>query len=187
MAFRDQKLTCRGCGQTFFFTVTEQRQMAAQVGADAIVPPELCPTCRNKRLPSREQAQVMAMPETAPTGSRSRPHKASAQGPARTRGKPKATEVQEPIRETQADLSGLEGFPLEVEGVKIKLIGRVKWYSREKGYGFVTTANNREIFFHRASLEDRNARLHEGDQVEFQIEQTAKGPEAINVSLLPED
>lgn len=169
MPFRDQKLVCQRCGRTFFFTVTEQRQLAAQVGEDAVVPPEMCPGCRNE--------------QTRTPSERSKPAR-----PGRQRAKPQATTPQhKPAEASRPALGELEAFPLEVEGVKIKLIGRVKWYSREKGYGFLTTANNQEIFFHRASLQDRNVRLHEGDQVEFQIEQTPKGPEAVNVGLLPED
>ena len=49
----------------------------------------------------------------------------------------------------------------------------------------MTTASDQDIFFHRASIVDRNLGLREDDQVEFQIRQTNKGPEAFNVSLLP--
>lgn len=164
MRFRDQQLTCQTCGRIFFFTVTEQRQMADELGEEAIVAPEHCPNCRSK------QAPVEVKP-----------------APVETQPRPRAR--QEPIYEPQStpDIEELQEFPLQVEGVEIKLIGRVKWYSRDKGYGFVTTANNQDIFFHRASLVDRYANLREDDQVEFQIQQTAKGPEAINVSLLPEE
>ncbi|MBN1936171.1 MAG: cold shock domain-containing protein [Anaerolineae bacterium] len=157
MRFRDQQLTCQACGRTFFFTVTEQRQMADKLGEEAITPPELCSNCRGKQAP--------------------------------VEAKPQPPTVREPIQETRdiQDLEGLEEFPLQIEGVEIKLIGRVKWYSRDKGYGFVTTAKNQDIFFHRASLVDRYVNLREDDQVEFQIQQTAKGPEAINVSLLPDE
>lgn len=157
MRFRDQQLTCQVCGRTFFFTVTEQRQMADELGEEAIVPPEHCPNCRSK------------------------------QAPVETRPQPRPR--QEPVYATpiSQDIDELQEFPLQVEGVEIKLIGRVKWYSRDKGYGFVTTANNQDIFFHRASLVDRYANLREDDQVEFQIQQTAKGPEAINVDLLPQE
>jgi CspA family cold shock protein len=79
-------------------------------------------------------------------------------------------------------------FPLEEEGIEVKLIGTVKWFSREKGYGFITKADGKDLFFHRADLaRGEHVWPREGQQVEFQIRRTAKGPEAFNVSLLPTD
>ena len=79
-------------------------------------------------------------------------------------------------------------FPLEEEGFEVKLIGTVKWFSREKGYGFITKADGKDLFFHRADISDRHGVWpREDQQVEFQIRQTPKGPEAFNVSILPED
>ncbi|MFN2156549.1 MAG: zinc-ribbon domain containing protein, partial [Anaerolineae bacterium] len=46
MIYRDQKLTCENCGKTFFFTVTEQRRLAEELGEDYVVPPKLCEECR---------------------------------------------------------------------------------------------------------------------------------------------
>ena len=86
--------------------------------------------------------------------------------------------------ETKAE----EIFPLEEEGVQVKLIGTVKWFSREKGYGFITKADGKDLFFHRADLaKDERGWPQEDQKVEFQIRQTAKGPEAFNVSILPSD
>jgi CspA family cold shock protein len=88
------------------------------------------------------------------------------------------------VRETFSD----EDFPLEEGGVQVKLIGTVKWFSREKGYGFITKADGRDLFFHRADIRDRQGVWpREDQQVEFQIRQTPKGPEAFNVSILPVD
>ena len=175
MVFRDTKLTCQSCGKPFFFTVTEQRQIAEKLGAEAVVPPELCPQCR-------QSAKGQAVPQAPAQPAAEQRVERSAKPPA-----PAKPAVEEPIeRSTQVQpLDELEEFPLQVEGIEIKLIGRVKWYSREKGYGFVTTANDQDIFFHRANLVDRNTRLDEDDRVEFQVRQTNKGPEAFNVSLLP--
>lgn len=177
MVFRDTKLTCQACGKPFFFTVTEQRQLAEKLGAEAVVPPELCPQCRHL---AKGHAVPNAPAQAAPEQRFERPTRPQARA-----GSAAVAEPVERPAESQALDKELEAFPLEVEGVEIKLIGRVKWYSREKGYGFVTTANDQDIFFHRASLVDRNARLNEDDQVEFQVRQTNKGPEAFNVSLLP--
>jgi CspA family cold shock protein len=79
----------------------------------------------------------------------------------------------------------MDEFPLQIEGIEVKLIGKIKWYRPEKGYGFITKANGQDIFFHRASVVGSTSQLGKGRQVEFQIRQTPKGPEAFNVSVLP--
>jgi len=62
--------------------------------------------------------------------------------------------------------------------------GRVKWFSRQRGYGFIIVeANGEEIFVHRTDLEGVYS-LREGQEVEFEIEDTPKGPEAVRVSPL---
>jgi CspA family cold shock protein len=79
-------------------------------------------------------------------------------------------------------------FPLEEEGIEVKLIGTVKWFSRKKGYGFITKADGTDLFFHRADISRKeHVWPEDGQQVEFQIRRTDKGPEAFNVSLLPSD
>ncbi|MBN1583963.1 MAG: cold shock domain-containing protein [Anaerolineae bacterium] len=190
MIFRDTRLTCEACGKPFFFTVTEQRQLAERSGAEEVEPPKLCPQCRpSTQGPVQPRAAMQAVSE-APVERPAEPQartEPAVERPAKppVRTEPAVRERVERAAESQVLDETLEDFPLEIEGIEIKLIGRVKWYSREKGYGFVTTANDQDIFFHRASIVDRNARLDEDDQVEFQIRQTNKGPEAFNVSLLP--
>ncbi|HID63915.1 MAG TPA: hypothetical protein EYP49_14435 [Anaerolineae bacterium] len=62
--------------------------------------------------------------------------------------------------------------------------GQVKWFSRQRGYGFIIVEDSREeIFVHRTDLEGVYS-LEEGQEVEFEIETTPKGPEAVRVSLL---
>jgi CspA family cold shock protein len=75
---------------------------------------------------------------------------------------------------------------LEDVGIKVKLIGRVKWFSRRKGFGFVTKADGEEIFFHRSDVPDSDIRqLKDGIQVDFQVRRTEKGLEAYDVAILP--
>ena len=71
-----------------------------------------------------------------------------------------------------------------VEEPGVKLIGRVKWFDDIKGWGFITKANGEDIFVHRTGVEGHGA-LRDGQEVEFQIEQTAKGPAAVKVVALP--
>lgn len=67
----------------------------------------------------------------------------------------------------------------------VKLIGRVKWFDASKGWGFITKANGEDIFVHRSGLEGHSV-LRDGQEVEFRIEQTPKGPAAVEVAPLDE-
>jgi len=62
------------------------------------------------------------------------------------------------------------------------LKGKIKKLIGERGFGFITDENGKEVFFHRSALagEDFNA-LEEGTSVEFDLEDGPKGPRAVNV------
>lgn len=63
--------------------------------------------------------------------------------------------------------------------------GTIKKLIRNRGFGFINSADGREIFFHRNSLVDADFdRLNEDQNVEFEIEKTPKGPSAINVRVI---
>ncbi|MBP1673981.1 MAG: cspD [Bacteroidetes bacterium] len=59
--------------------------------------------------------------------------------------------------------------------------GTVKWYDRVKGYGFLQTEDQKDIFIHRSGLEVPHTELETGQVVEFEIEMREKGPVAIKV------
>ena len=65
--------------------------------------------------------------------------------------------------------------------------GRVKWYNRTKGWGFITLTNGDEIFVHRSGLAQGVDSLRDGELVEFAVEQTARGPQAVDTHPLPMD
>ena len=71
----------------------------------------------------------------------------------------------------------------DMKGVA-KLIGRVKWFSPKKGYGFITKADGEDIFVHRSGIVGSRV-LREGQEVEFEIERTPRGPRAVKVAPLP--
>ncbi|HAJ34607.1 MAG TPA: hypothetical protein DCL15_02775 [Chloroflexi bacterium] len=61
--------------------------------------------------------------------------------------------------------------------------GLVKWYDRRKHYGFIVRAGKPEIYVHRSALQSQRP-LRPGDLVEFAVEESARGPVAVAVTLL---
>jgi CspA family cold shock protein len=60
--------------------------------------------------------------------------------------------------------------------------GTVKWFNNSKGYGFITQDNGDELFVHFSGIKGEGFKsLREGQAVQFDIEQDAKGPRAVNV------
>lgn len=63
--------------------------------------------------------------------------------------------------------------------------GRVKWFNEKKGYGFIETETQGDVFVHYTAIEGQGFRtLHDGDVVSFDIEQSSKGPQAVRVKRL---
>lgn len=62
--------------------------------------------------------------------------------------------------------------------------GKIKKLVRERGFGFITDTDGREVFFHQSSLVEATFdALNEEQAVEFDIENSAKGPRAVNVHI----
>lgn len=62
--------------------------------------------------------------------------------------------------------------------------GKVKWFSNEKGFGFIEQDGGADVFCHFSAIEGSGYRsLNEGDEVEFEVEQGQKGLQAKNVTV----
>ncbi len=65
--------------------------------------------------------------------------------------------------------------------------GTVKWFNAGKGYGFIGREGGPDVFVHFSAIQVEGYKsLREGDEVEFEIEQGAKGPQAAHVVLARE-
>ena len=63
--------------------------------------------------------------------------------------------------------------------------GTVKWFNNQKGYGFISDKNGKDVFVHYSGLAgDGFKSLDEGQKVEFDVQDGAKGPQAVNVVKL---
>ncbi len=63
--------------------------------------------------------------------------------------------------------------------------GKVKWFNAEKGYGFITTEDGKDVFVHFSAIQsDGYKTLDEGVSVEFDVTESDRGPQASNVVKL---
>ena len=60
--------------------------------------------------------------------------------------------------------------------------GTVKWFNRTKGFGFIEREEGDDVFVHYSAIEGDGFKvLYQGDQVEFEVTDGPKGPQAANV------
>jgi CspA family cold shock protein len=63
-----------------------------------------------------------------------------------------------------------------------RITGTVKWFNDAKGFGFITREGGPDVFVHFSAIEASGFKsLGEGDQVEFEVVQGQKGPQAADV------
>lgn len=65
------------------------------------------------------------------------------------------------------------------------MIGKVKWFSKEKGYGFIEREEGSDVFVHYSAIQGEGFKsLAEGQEVEFDVVEGDRGPQAANVVKL---
>jgi cold shock protein len=63
--------------------------------------------------------------------------------------------------------------------------GTVKWFNENKGYGFIQRESGEDIFVHYTGIANEGYKtLPEGAQVEFEVENSDKGPRAVSVKVI---
>ena len=68
-----------------------------------------------------------------------------------------------------------------------KMIGKVKWFNAEKGYGFIQCPDGKEAFVHYSQiLQDGYKSLEDGQKVNFNLIETGRGIQATNVEVIDE-
>jgi CspA family cold shock protein len=182
MPYADKVLHCQQCGNTFIFTVEQQRQMVT--AGQEVIEPVLCPACQQPATPARP-APGSGGPMTR-REQREQPRPVARPSPV---GPPPPGD-----REAQAPTGqGPVGSPRPAPGSGESLTrrehqpgrhtGRVKWFDARKGFGFIVQDDGSEIFVHHTGIAGEGyKRLEDGQPVEYEIETTGKGPQAINVT-----
>ena len=64
--------------------------------------------------------------------------------------------------------------------------GSVKWYNEMKGFGFIEVKDGRDVFVHKTSIPEGTS-LNDGDNVEFETQDSERGLQATNIKKLKND
>jgi cold shock protein len=75
-------------------------------------------------------------------------------------------------------------LPKEANTMSERIVGTVKWFNGDKGFGFIEREGGKDVFVHFSAIQGDGFRnLQEGQKVEFTVEQGPKGPQATNVTM----
>jgi len=87
-------------------------------------------------------------------------------------------EDEKPVPAFVCSTESLGGFV-----VMSRITGKVKWFNNSKGYGFIEQPGSSDIFVHYSAIQgDGFKTLEEGQEVEFEVTQGPKGPQAEKVT-----
>jgi cold shock CspA family protein len=172
------------------YTVPEQRKRAAQ--GQNVDAPAFCKECRGAdvRLAEAEAAvpverdetqaataAVDAAPQVQPKSrerSSSRSKSASGGGRRGKGGKSRG-------RSRKRGASRQKPRPRQTE-IRVRHFGTVKWFDETRGFGFIAEDNGDELFVHSSGvLTGGNPALEQGDSVEYEVEHTDRGLQAVDV------
>lgn len=210
MAFKDQLVRCGACGRNFVFTVREQRARADQGmstdppafchdcrGADVRLAEAATPPPAAVAIEAAEEAPAPAPRQWAPEpGPRAQggPRRHATGGdrpprrddrPPRRGDRPGGRPQGGPHRGRGGPDRGRGGRPAPPRQteLRVRYTGTVKWFDEGKGYGFIAQDDGDDLFVHQTGVlaDPPNSLLYEGQPVEYEVERTARGFQAVDV------
>ncbi len=200
MRFKDQLVRCGACGKQFVFTVREQRRRAEQ--GKPVDAPAFCEECRGADVRLAEADGSSGGKKATAAAPAKKPEKKSSAKPASsraaTRSKSRKRRTKKPDRSKAPRSSGSKkkakgrgrGGSRRSEQsrqteLRFRHLGTVKWFDGDRGYGFIAQDDGEEVFVHcSAVLSSGSQVLEQGTPVEFEVEQTERGLQAVDVVLL---
>lgn len=78
---------------------------------------------------------------------------------------------------------GVPAQEMRLDPVTGHWVGRIKWFDQDKGYGFIDRGDGTDIFFHKTEVVGGPSDLAEEQLVSYDVEETLKGPQAVDVRL----
>lgn len=78
---------------------------------------------------------------------------------------------------------GVPRPPMQLDPVTGHWVGNIKWFDLAKGYGFIERGDGSDIFFHKSETAGTIASYAEGQMVTYDVEETIKGPQAVEVRI----
>lgn len=179
---RDKVLICRQCGNQFVYTIGQQRMALEELGH--VNEPSHCPLCEVKRVHGvrvhaptplqngYHEGDDFVAPSSMPSWGDADDHSGADNQPAHSPNRP-------------VDYRSGEEHPLYGHGGRSQY-GMVKWFNDRKGFGFVTLDSGVDLFVHYSGIVGDGYRtLKQGQRVTLVLEDTAKGPQASQVAVLP--